>query len=63
LPLVVEHIDELVEAGLLLEEMGSGWSGSFFLKKCMRSWRPFCFGEPGLTRSIPMPDGGAKLHA
>ena len=28
---------------------------SSFKVKCMRSWRPFCCGFPGLIRSIAMP--------
>ena len=28
---------------------------SFFKVRCMRSWRPFCCGLPGLMRSMPIP--------
>ena len=53
---VVEDLDELVEAGLLLQEVpAAGLVASFFSVRCMRSWRPFCCGWPGLMRSMPMP--------
>src|SRR6516164_458946 len=32
-----------------------GRVASFFSVKCMRSWRPFCCGWPGLMRSMAMP--------
>src|SRR6202047_3124259 len=52
----VEFLDKVVEAGLLLQAVRSGRSGCFFLQlRCMRSWRPFCCGWPGLMRSMAMP--------
>src|ERR1039457_6246867 len=33
----------------------AGLVASFFRWRCMRSWRPFCWGWPGLMRSIPIP--------
>src|ERR1700723_2796512 len=32
-----------------------GLVASFFKVRCMRSWRPFCCGLPGLMRSMPIP--------
>src|SRR5689334_22315711 len=32
-----------------------GRVASFFSVRCMRSWRPFCCGWPGLMRSMAMP--------
>ena len=45
--LVVEDIDKFVEASLA--------AGAFFKVRCMRSLRPFCCGESGSIRSIPIP--------
>src|SRR5450755_1884972 len=33
----------------------AGLVASFFRVRCMRSWRPFCCGLPGLMRSMPIP--------
>src|SRR5437773_10201668 len=33
----------------------AGLVASFFKVRCMRSWRPFCWGWPGLMRSMPIP--------
>src|SRR5437016_10062382 len=33
----------------------AGLVASFFKVRCMRSWRPFCWGWPGLMRSISTP--------
>ena len=35
--------------------MPAGRVASFLRVRCMRSWRPFCCGRPGLMRSIAMP--------
>ena len=35
--------------------MPGGRVASFFKVRCMRSWRPFCCGWPGLMRSMAMP--------
>ena len=35
--------------------MPGGRVASFLRVRCMRSWRPFCCGRPGLMRSIAMP--------
>ena len=35
--------------------MPGGRVASFFRVRCMRSWRPFCCGWPGLMRSMAMP--------
>jgi hypothetical protein len=35
--------------------MPGGRVVSFLRVRCMRSWRPFCCGCPGLMRSIAMP--------
>ena len=55
--LVVVAVDEVVELGLLLQEVASpaGLVVSSFRVRCMRSCRPFCCGWPGLIRSISMP--------
>jgi len=54
--LVIKDLDEFVEPGLLLQEVGIGRLGSLFLQGEMRrSWRPFCCGWPGLMRSMPIP--------
>jgi hypothetical protein len=44
--LVVEDFDEVIAAGLLLKEVAGGRLGGFFIfsVRCMRSWRPFCWG-------------------
>src|ERR1700675_3835167 len=31
----------------------AGLVASFFRVRCMRSWRPFCWGWPDLMRSMP----------
>ena len=52
----IELVDEGIEAGLLLKAfMPGGRVASFLRVRCMRSWRPFCWGWPGLMRSIAMP--------
>src|SRR6267378_777046 len=33
----------------------AGLVASFFSVRCMRSWRPFCWGWPGLIRSMTIP--------
>src|SRR6202790_4508678 len=33
----------------------AGLVASFLRVRCMRSWRPFCWGWPGLMRSMPIP--------
>src|SRR5215831_14961089 len=33
----------------------AGLVASFFRVRCMRSWRPFCWGCPGFIRSMAMP--------
>src|SRR5260221_9866125 len=33
----------------------AGWVVSFLRVRCMRSWRPFCWGLPGLIRSMAIP--------
>ena len=35
--------------------MPGGRVVSFLRVRCMRSWRPFCCGLPGLMRSMAMP--------
>jgi hypothetical protein len=46
---VVEDIDELVEASLLLKEIGGGWLGSFFFQSEMHAFMPtVLLGMPGL---------------
>jgi hypothetical protein len=35
--------------------MPGGRVVSVFKVRCMRSWRPFCVGLPGLMRSMAMP--------
>ena len=35
--------------------MPGGRVASFLRVRCMRSWRPFCWGWPGLMRSMAMP--------
>jgi hypothetical protein len=53
---VVEDFARVVEADLLQQEVGSSRLGrSLFSVRCMCLWRPFCWGWPGLIRSIPMP--------
>src|SRR5260370_9447786 len=45
----------------------AGLVASFFRVRCMRSWRPFCCGLPGLMRSMPITRrsqrGRASSHA
>lgn len=54
-PLGVELLDEIVEAGLLLQKIGAGWLSCFQLSmRCMRSWRPFCCRLPDFMRSMSM---------
>lgn len=46
-------LDEGVETGLLLEAVRAGRRVASFLRvRCIRLWRPFYCGCPGLTRSI-----------
>src|ERR1700722_16434506 len=33
----------------------AGFVVSIFRVRCIRSWRPFCCGQPGLMRSISIP--------
>jgi hypothetical protein len=47
--LVIEDFDEVVEAGLLLKEVGSGRLGGFFLQGKMNAFMA------GLIRSMPIP--------
>ena len=55
-PFVIELSHEGVEARLLLKAVHAGGRVASFLKvRCMRSWRPFCWGWPGLMRSMAMP--------
>jgi hypothetical protein len=55
-PLLIANRDELIEALLLLRKLNeAGLIASFFSVRCMRSWRPFCWGQPGLMRWILMP--------
>src|SRR5262245_53026239 len=52
----VELAHEGIEPGLLLQTVEAGRGVASFLRvKCMRSWRPFCCGWPGLMRSMAMP--------
>ena len=54
--LLVVALDEAIELRLLLQEvLRGGLVASFFSVRCMRSWRPFCCGLPGLMRSIAIP--------
>ena len=55
-PLLIELAHESVETLLLLQAIEPGRTVASFLRvRCMRSWRPFCCGCPGLMRSIVMP--------
>ena len=47
---IAEYLEKL--DGLL---MPGGLVVSFLRVRCMRSWRPFCCGCPGLMRSMAMP--------
>ena len=41
----IELFDEVIEAGLLLQAVHAGGRVASFLRvRCMRSWRPFCWG-------------------
>ena len=52
----VELVNEGIETVLLLQAVEPGGRvASFFRVRCMRSWRPFCCGWPGLMRSMAMP--------
>jgi hypothetical protein len=54
--LVIELLEEGVELGLLLEDIGTGGRvASFFRVRYMRSCRPFCCGWPGRMRSRLIP--------
>ena len=53
--LVVVAVDEVIEPGLLLQEVFGGRFGGSFKVRCIRSCRPFCCGWPGFMRSIWMP--------
>ena len=54
--LLVEAVDEAIEAALLLQEvLAAGRVVSFFSVRCILSWWPFCSGCPGLMRSRRMP--------
>jgi hypothetical protein len=53
---VVVALDEVIELALLLRKfLAAGLVASFFNVRCIRSWRPFCCGLPGLMRSMPIP--------
>jgi hypothetical protein len=55
-PLCIELFDEVVKAGLLLQEIGAGRLGGLQLECEMHSFvGPFCCGLPGLMRSMSMP--------
>jgi hypothetical protein len=55
-PFLVKFFQEIVELGLLLQEVGARRAcGLRFKVKCIRSWRPFCCGWPGRIRSIEIP--------
>lgn len=60
----IELVDEGVESGLLLQAVAAGRGAvSFFSVRCMRSWRPFCCGLPGLMRSMAMPSLSQKTES
>jgi hypothetical protein len=51
-PLVIEPLEEGIEARLLLEKIRRrGLVASVLSVRCMRSCRPFCSGMPRLDRS------------
>ena len=55
-PFGIELVDEGIEALLLLQAVGTRCRVVSLLRvRCMRSWRPFCCGWPGLMRSMAIP--------
>ena len=59
----VELFAEGIEALLLLDCFAGGLAASRFKVRCMRSWRPFCCGLPGLMRLMAMPRRSHRRQA